>query len=132
MTKNEEPLKLGRSVVVSAKIKDLTVGKHSDKINWTDLNFSAAQSEIVTEMVKQECEVLVTIDLPTPDPKFKMQSKATLKSSKISKTCDAPSLVNMQFSTKQVMQLSNLIRSEEEISLSITEIQPELPMEAQD
>lgn len=78
-------------------------------------------------MVKKEPDVLVTISLEKPDEKFPpIQVRGKLKGFKISKTCDAPDLVNVQFSSNQVQQITNLIRAEEKIVLTLTECEPSL------
>lgn len=123
----EQDSSLGGKIQTTAVINQLTVGAHKDKISFTSFSLSGEENEVVTDMVKNERDVLLTIDLQMPDKKFPaIEVKGKLKDYKISKTCDAPSIINIQFSSNQVQQIANYIRSEEEISLTFTECEPEL------
>jgi len=118
---------LGGKVQTTAVINQVTVGCHKDKISFTALSLSGQENEVITDMVKNEKDVLLSIDLQVPDDKFPpIQVRGKLKGYKISKTCDSPDLVNTQFSSSQVQQLTNYIRSEEKIVLTFTECEPEL------
>ncbi len=118
--------KLGKHVTETAKIKSCSIGIHADNLVFCELNFSSEDQQVVSQLIKGEDAVLVTIEIPTDAKWPKITAEATLKASKISKTCDNPSLVGLQFSTKQIGQLTNLIRTEEEIQLTITQVQAEL------
>ena len=121
---------LGGKVETTAVINQLTVGCHKDNISFTSLSLSGEENEVVTDMVKNERDVLMTISLVMPDKNFPpIQVKGQLKGYTISKTCDSPKLINIQFSSGQVQQLTNYIRSEEEIKLSFVECEPELGFE---
>ncbi len=81
-------------------------------------------------MVKKERDVLMTIDLPVPDVKFPpIQVQGKLNGHSISKTCDSPKMVNIQFSSGQVGQLTNYIRGEQDIKLVLLEVEPDLPLD---
>lgn len=121
---------LGGKVETTAVINQLTVGCHKDNISFTSLSLGGEENEIITDMVKNERDVLMTIALQMPDKQFPpIQVKGKLKGYSIAKTCDSPKLINIQFSSNQVQQLTNLIRSEEEIVLTFTECEPELDFE---
>lgn len=86
-------------------------------------------------MIKNEAgpKVMVTIDLPTPDKDFPpIQGQATLKKLSVHKTCDEPKLVGMQISTGQVAQAASYIRAEQELEVTIEQIENELPFEEDD
>ena len=55
-----------------------------------------------------------------------IEVKGKLKSFVINKTCDAPKIDGIQFSSGQVEQIANYIRSEQEIELTFTQLQQEL------
>ncbi len=118
---------LGGKVQTTAVINQLTVGAHKDRISFTALSLSGPDNEVITDMVKNERDVLMTITLSAADEKFPpIQVRGKLKGYKISRTCDAPDVINIQFSSNQVQQITNLIRSEEQIVLSFVECEPEL------
>lgn len=120
---------LGGKVDTTAIINSLTVGTHKDKVSFTALSMSGEQNEVVTDMVKNERDVLMTISVVPQDKTFPpIQVRGKLKGYKISKTCDSPDVINIMFSSGQVEQITNLIRSEEQIDLTFTEVEPELPM----
>jgi len=122
----------GKSVITTAKLKSCTVGIHADKLVFMELNFTAEDNEVITELVKNEDDVLVTFGIPKDwtfgdDANWpEITSNAKLKASKISKTCDNPILTGLQFSAGQVEQVTNLIRAEQEIRLSLTQVQGQL------
>ena len=118
---------LGGKVETTAVINQLTVGCHKDNISFTALSLNGEENEVITDMVKNERDVLMTIGLQMPDKNFPpIQVKGKMKGYTISKTCDAPKIINIQFSSGQVQQITNYIRSEEEIALTFTECEPEL------
>ena len=122
---------IGKSIATTAIINQLTVGCHQDKISLTSLSLSGQDNEIITDMVKNERDVLLTIDLEVPDDQFPaIQVKGKLKGYKISKTCDAPDIINIQFSSGQVQQLTNYIRAEQKVALAFLEAEPELDFES--
>ena len=122
-----ETKKSQQKVESLAVIKSCTVGCHTDKIHFSALSFNEKDNEILAHMVKNEEVVTVTIDLQKPDENFPpIQVEAKLKKCTINKTCDNPNLINMQFSSGQIEQLANYIRSEEEIKLTIQQKQQEL------
>ena len=116
----------GKSVITTAKLKSCTVGIHADKLVFMELNFTAEDNEVITELVKNEDDVLVTFGIPDDASWPEITSNAKLKASKISKTCDNPILTGLQFSAGQVEQVTNLIRAEQEIRLSLTQVQGQL------
>lgn len=118
---------IGRTIKTTAVINQLTVGQHQDKISLTSFSLDGKDNEVITDMVKNERVVLLTIDLPKSDSNFPpIQVQGQLKGYKISKTCDAPDIINIQFSTDQVHQLANYIRAEQEVVLKFVEKEPEL------
>jgi hypothetical protein len=118
---------IGRQIKTKAVINQLTVGQHQDKISLTSFSLKGKDNEVITDMVKNERVVLLTIDLEKPDASFPpIQVEGQLKGYKISKTCDAPDIINIQFSSDQVHQLTNFIRAEQEIVLKFVEKEPEL------
>jgi len=119
---------LGGKILTTAVINQLSIGAHKDKVSFTSLSLTGEQNETITDMVKNERDVLITIGLEPPgDKQFpQIQVKGKLKGYKISKTCDSPDVVNIQFSSGQVEKLTNIIRSEEKIELTFTECEPEL------
>ena len=123
---------IGKSIVTTAIINQLTVGCHQDKISLTSFSLSGEDNEVITDMVKNERDVLLEIDMEVPDDNFPdIQVKGKLKGYKISKTCDAPDIINIQFSSGQVQQLTNYIRTEQQIKLTFLEAEPELDFEGQ-
>jgi hypothetical protein len=123
-TKEETEVKLGQTVETCAVINGCTVGCHADKLSFSTLSFNEEDNKILAHMVKNEEDVRVTIDLQKPDENFPaIQTDAKLKKCTINKTCDNPNLINMQFSSGQIAQLTNYIRAEEEIKLIIQQIQ---------
>ncbi len=126
-TTKEPEEKLGQLVETIAVINSCTVGKHSDKLSFSALSFNESDNEILAHMVKNEEDVRLTIDLQKPDENFPpIQTDAKLKKCTINKTVDSPNLINMQFSSGQISQLTNYIRAEEEIKITIQQIQKEL------
>lgn len=123
--------KLGSTIETTAVVNQLTVGAHKDKISFTSLNLQPEQNEIVTGMVKNERQVLMTISLDgPPDPKFPViRVEGQMKGYKIAKTCDSPNVVNIQFSSDQVSRLTGYIRGEYLIVLRFQEKEPELPFD---
>lgn len=116
---------IGRTIKTTAVINQLTVGQHQDKISLTSFSLDGKDNEVITDMVKNERVVLLTIDLPKSDSNFPpIQVQGQLKGYKISKTCDAPDIINIQFSTDQVHQLANYIRAEQEVVLRFVEKEP--------
>lgn len=117
---------IGRMIMTTAVINQLTVGQHQDKISLTSFSLRGPDNEVITDMVKNERIVLLTIDLEKPDKNFPpIQVEGQLKGYKISKTCDAPDIINIQFSSGQVQQLTNYIRAEQEVVLKFVEKEPE-------
>jgi len=83
-------------------------------------------------MVKKERDVLLTIDLEVPDKQFPaVQVRGKLKGYTINKTCDAPNIINIQFSQGQASQLHGYIKSEQQIVLTFLEAEPELDFEGE-
>ena len=131
-TKQKQDQVIGKAINTTAVINQLTVSCHQDKISLTSLSLSGVENEIITDMIKNESDVLLKIELPAPDKDFPPISvKGKLKVFKISKTCDTPNLINIQFSSDQVHQLTNYIRAEQEVSLEFIEAEPELDFEAE-
>ena len=119
-------------VTTEGVLKSVEVGIHKDKIAFESLSFTAEENEILTNIIKSEQspDVRVTIALPGSDEDFPaIASEAILKSSKISKTCDAPALDGLKYSTDQISKLAGYVRSEAGIVLTIEQIQQELPLE---
>jgi len=123
----------GKSIATTAIINQLTIGCHQDKISLTSLSLSGQENEIITDMVKKERDVLLTINLEVLDNNFPpIQVRGKLKGYKISKTCDAPDIINIQFSSGQVQQLTNYIRGEQQIALTFLEAEPELDFDGKE
>ncbi len=96
------------------------------------MSLSGEENEIITALVKNESDVFVNIAIVggEDDPKFPLiQVRGKLKAYKISKTCDAPDIINIQFSQGQVEQLTGYIRGEDEVQLTFVECEPELDFE---
>ena len=128
----EKPL-IGKIIKTTAVINQLTVGCHQDKISLTSFSLDGKDNEVITDMVKNERVVLLSIDLPKIDKNFPpIQVQGQLKGYKISKTCDAPDIINIQFSSNQVQQLTNYIRAEQEVVLEFIEKEPELEFSEND
>lgn len=124
---------IGKSIATTAIINQLTIGCHQDKISLTSLSLSGQENEIITDMVKNERDVLLTINLEVPDKDFPaIQVKGRLKGYTISKTCDAPNIINIQFASGQVQQLTNYIRAEQKVALTFLEAEPGLDFEGKD
>ena len=125
-----EASSLGLRIETTAVINQITIGCHKDVISFTSLDFTGPDNVVVTDMVKKERDVLMTIDLPVPDEKFPpIQVKGKLNAHSISKTCDAPKMANIQFSSGQVAQLASYIRGEQPIKLVFLEVEPDLPLD---
>lgn len=90
------------------------------------MSLSGEENEVITALVKEESEVFVTIDIAGMEDFHTIQVRGKLKAYKISKTCDSPDLINIQFSAGQVEQLTHLIRNGDEITLTFLECEPEL------
>jgi len=118
---------IGKEIRTTAVINQLTVGQHQDKISLTNFDIEAKDTEIIRDMVKNERLVLMTIELEgKPDKNFPpIQVEGQLKGYKINKTCDAPNIINMQFSSEQVHQITGYIRAEQQIILKFVEKEPE-------
>lgn len=118
---------VGGKVQTTAVINQLTLAAHKDKISFTALSLSGEENEAIAHMIKSEADVLMTIALEVPDDQFPdIQVRGKLRGFKISKTCDAPDVVNIQFSSEQVQRICNYIRTEEKILLTFVEAEPEL------
>lgn len=123
----ETKTKLGKKVETTAVIKSCTVGCHSDKLYFSTLSFNEGDNKELAHMIKNEETVRVTIALQKPDKNFPpIQTEANLKNCTINKTCDNPNLINMKFSSGQIERITNYVRAEEEIRLTIQQIQNEL------
>ena len=83
----------------------------------------------MTDLIKQESDVFVDVDIDAMKDFKTIQVRGKLKAYKISKTCDAPEIINIQFSASQVEQLTHLIRNGDEIKLTFLECEPELDFE---
>lgn len=120
-------------VATTAVINKLSIGLHKDGISFTAFSVGAKDNEKMAEMVKTEAEVMVKIGIDVKPKEKKnfpdIEVKGKLKSFTINKTCDAPKIDGIQFSTGQVEQLASYIRSEEEIQLTFTQLQQELQFE---
>jgi len=122
--------KIVYQVTTTAVINKLDVACHKDNISFTSFNIEANDNEIMAEMVKTEAEVMILIAIKPKDKNFPdIEVKGQLKSFTINKTCDAPKIDGIQFSSSQVEQLTNYIRAEEEIQLTFTQLQQDLPFE---
>lgn len=123
-------MKMNEVIKTTAVINSITVGCHADKVSFTALSLQPEENEVITNIVKTESPVRVCIDLPTPDENFPpVEVEGIMKGYKISKTCDAPDITGIQFSSGQVEQITNYIRSEQEIALTFTQIQKQLEFE---
>lgn len=105
------------------------VATKKDRISFTAMSLSGEENEVITALVKEESEVFVDIDIDGMEDFKTIQVRGKLKAYKISKTCDAPELINIQFSAGQVEQLTHLIRNGDEITLTFLECEPELDFE---
>jgi len=117
-------------VETTAVINKLNVSAHKDGISFTSFSIGAEDNKKMAEMIKAEAEVIIKIGLKPKDSNFPdIEVKGVMKSFTINKTCDAPKIDGIQFSSGQVEQITNYIRSEEEISLTFTQLQQELQFE---
>ncbi len=117
---------LGKSISATTLIANIDSGVHRDKLTFNQLNFASRDNGIASEMVKKEDNVLVTIDLLEPDKNWpKISGSAKIAKTNTSKTCDNLTFSGLQFSSKQVERIVNLIRAEEEIMLTVTVVQGE-------
>lgn len=120
-------------IATTAVINSLKVGNHKDNISFTSFSIGAEDNEIIAEMVKTEAEVMVRIGLDIDEKQKEefpdIEVKGKMKSFVINKTCDAPKIDGIQFSSGQVEQITNYIRAEEEIILTFTQLQQELDFE---
>lgn len=110
-------------------VNQITVAAKKDKISFTAMSLSGEENEVVTALVKDESDVFVEIDVDGMKTFPKIRVRGKLKAYKISKTCDAPEIINIQFSAAQVEQLTHLIRNADEIMLEFLECEPELEFE---
>ena len=114
-------------ITTTAVINSLKVACHKDDISFTSFNIDASDNEIMADMIKDEVDVMVKVGLEVKDKNFPdIEVKGKLKSFTINKTCDAPKIDGIQFSSGQVEQITNYIRSEQEIILTFTQLQQEL------
>lgn len=116
----------GKRISTTATVNQITVAAKKDKISFTAMSLSGRENESITHLVKQESDVFVDIDVDGMDEFPTIQVRGKLKGYKISKTCDAPEIINLQFSAGQVEQLTHLIRNADEIKLTFLECEPEL------
>ena len=120
-------------IETTAVINQIKVGCHKDDSSFTSFSSAAEDNEVMAERVKTEAEVLVKVGLETKDKNFPdIEVKGKLKSFTINKTCDAPKIDGIQFSSSQVEQITNYIRAEQEIILTFTQLQQELPFDDED
>lgn len=119
------------TIQTTAVVNGLTIGIHEDKISFTSLSLTGDDNELISEIIQSESPVSLTISLQgKADKKFPpVEVQGSLKKYTINKTCDSPDIKGIQFSTNQVQQLTNYIRSEEEIDLKLTQLQQELGFE---
>jgi len=117
-------------VATTAVVNKLSVGLHKDGISFTAFSVGAKDNEKMAEIVKTEAEVMVKIGIDVKPKEKKnfpdIEVKGKLKSFVINKTCDAPKIDGIQFSSGQIEQIANYIRSEQEIELTFTQLQQEL------
>ena len=119
----------GKQISTTATVNQITVAAKKDKISFTAMSLSGKENELMTDLIKQESDVFVDITIDGM-AEFKMiQVRGKLKAYKISKTCDSPEIINLKFSASQVEQLTHLIRSAEQITLTFLECEPELDFE---
>ena len=122
--------KKSQIIETTATIKSITVGIHTDDVHFTALSLEAKDNVCMSNMIKEEAKVLVTMDLPEPDEQFPpVQSVAVVKGYTINKTCDNPKFRGLSFSTDQVALLTNYIRTEQELKLRFEVTQQELDFE---
>ena len=115
-------------IKTTAIINNIDVHCHADKISFTAFSLSPEDNECITNIIKEESPVRIKIDLQKSDKDFPpIEVEGTMKGFKISKTCDTPNIIGLQFSTRQVGQITNYIRSKEVISLTFTQIQKQIP-----
>lgn len=119
--------RIGTQVETTAVINQVQVGPHKDKLSFTSLNLVDDQNQIVADLVKHEKPILLTIDLEgPPDASFPpIQQDGLLKGFKIAKTCDAPDVTNIQFSSDQIAQLAGYVRGAHMVKLIIGEKLPD-------
>lgn len=119
--------KKASTVRTTAVIHSIGVGCHSDSISFTAFSMDAGDNPLMTQLIKKESDVILRIDLEKPDKNFpRIEAKVKLKGFTIKKTCDSPKIANLQFSSDQIQQIANYVRSEQEIVLSLTQLQGEL------
>ncbi len=130
--KTQEDVKVGDAITVEVVINSVKIGKKEDVLSFTALK--PDDHEILAKLVEDSERVAVTISLSgEPDPKFlPMEAHATLTGYTINKTSDQPKFKGLKFSPGQHERISRLIESEEEITLSIQQIQKQLEFAVQD
>lgn len=122
--------KVGKAVVTDVTINSVTIGKNSDTLSFTSLK--PKEHELLALMVENEERVAVKISLKgKADPNFPpMEAIAIMAGYKINKGSDKPTFKALKFSPSHHERISRLIESEEEVELSIQQIQAELDLNA--
>ncbi len=124
--KKQADVTVGEAVVTDVVINSMKIGKSSDELSFTALKPQG--HETLARLVENEERVSVTISLKgKPDPKFApMEAYAIMTGYKINKTSDSPTFKGLKFSPGQHERISRLIESEEEVVLTLQQVQKEL------
>lgn len=122
--------KVGHIVRTEAVISSVEAGVHEDKINFGTLCIPAKETVKTSEMVHNESQVMLNIDLPSPDPNFPpIEAECMLANYKTNVKCDKPSIKHLRLSTDQVAQVASYARAEQQVIITFTEINPGLPFD---
>jgi hypothetical protein len=118
----------GGTIKTTCRIHSLTVGIHEDRVSFGALSVDAQSHGLLTKLVRQGAEIILGLELPgKPDKDFpRIEQKVKFKSYAIKKSVDTPDIVNLVFSTGQIAQLVNYIRAEQELTITITQLQGQL------
>jgi hypothetical protein len=119
--------KKGLKVSTLAKLVEVESSVKAEKLTFKELQFSLDDSSKLTEMLRNNTDVLLTITVEPEAEGFPaIQSKGMLKKCESHITCQAPAFTGLRFSTDQCAKLIGYIRAETEITVSIEQPQGEL------
>lgn len=111
-----------------AKIAKLTCNLKGDAIKFDELMFEAKDNGTLTEMLRHNAPVLLTISL---DGEQSIQSSGTLTKSEVNVTNQNPKFTGLRFSPGQCEKLIRLMRSEADITVTIEQSQGELDLDGE-
>lgn len=125
--------KKGLKVSATAKLVEVESSVKAEKLTFKELQFSLPDSGKLTEMLRNNTDVLLTITVEPESEGFPpIQSSGMLKKCESHITCQNPAFTGLRFSTEQCGKLIGYIRAETEITVTIEQPQGELFDENQD